>query len=70
MAVTEAADVSNDRSDTPVGEKADLSHVESGHGGVTIDAETNRALLKRIDRRVMPVVRSSNLDLIFTTNGS
>lgn len=56
MAVN-AAEASNGQTVMPMVEKDVLSQVESGHAAVIIDAETNKALLRRIDRRVMPVVR-------------
>jgi hypothetical protein len=40
---------------SPVAEKADSAEIEDATNTI-IDAETNRKLLKRIDRRVMPVV--------------
>lgn len=53
---TDNADTKDGCSVTPVVEKMNSSQLERGTEAVTIDPETNRALLKRIDRRVMPVV--------------
>lgn len=50
------ANIKNGHSVTPVEEKIGSSQLERGSDAVTIDVETNKALLKRIDRRVMPVV--------------
>jgi hypothetical protein len=42
-------------------EKASSAEFENGGTGVVLDAETNKKLLRRIDWRVMPVVRIRSL---------
>ena len=45
-----------DQAVTSAMEKTTSSQLESGNGGVIIDEETNKKLLRRVDLRVMPVV--------------
>ncbi|KAL6852242.1 hypothetical protein ACO1O0_006783 [Amphichorda felina] len=56
MVNTMASDALEAQVATPAIEKTTSSQLETANGAITIDEETNKRLLKRIDRRVMPVL--------------
>lgn len=56
MVNTMASDALEAQVATPAIEKTTSSQLETANGAITVDEETNKRLLKRIDRRVMPVV--------------
>lgn len=58
-----ATGVKEDWTASSVVEKEESSELEAADGVPVIDEATSKALLKRIDRRVMPVVNFNILSL-------